>query len=160
MKLSKDQECNLRCIAKRIGDKLWDAIPGCALSENAEFNRVTLVAKDGSEFSVIYPAQRTSLSVGELDLQQRYRIKRFYCKGRRGNRYATYLMPRPDLATKVSRSYRWLEMFDGDDNDGVDLALITNAERVILETFDVQDQISRKRLVYEASTDQVRVEYQ
>ena len=160
-------------------------MPGCTLAGNVEFNRITLVAKDGSEFSVIYPAWNTDLisglgccnvakvvcsapeetglqyldarRAGELDPRQHYRIKKIYSDGWR--RYTAYLMPLAGLATEVRGGYRWLAMFDNSDNDGVDPALIAEAERVILETFDLYDRINKKRLVYEASTKEVHVEY-
>lgn len=178
------QEHDPRCIAERIGNKLWYA-PGRALAENVEFNRITLVAKDGSEFSVIYPAWSTDLisdlgccnvakvicaapeetelqyldagRAGKLDPRQHYRIKKIYPNGR--HRCTAYLMPLAGLATEVRDGYRWLAMFDNSDNDGVNPVLIAEAERVILETFDLYDRINKKRLVYEASTKEVHVEY-
>ena len=179
------QEHDPKCIAERIGDRLWYAMPGCALTGNTEFNRITLVAKDGSEFSVIYPSWTTDLisglgccnvakvvcsapeetelqyldarRAGELDPRQHYRIKKIYSAG--WCKYSAYLMPLAGLATEVRHGYRWLAMFDSSDNDGVDPLLIAEAERIILETFDLYDRINKKRLVYEASTKEVHVEY-
>ena len=179
------QEHDPQCIAERIGNKLGHTMPGCALAGNAEFNRITLVAKDGSEFSVIYPSWSTDLisglgccnvakvvcsapeetglqyldarRAGELDPCQHHRIKKVYSDG--WHRYTAYLMPLAGLATEVRDGYRWLAMFDDGDNDGVDPKLIAEAERVILETFDLYDHINKERLVYEAATKEVHVEY-
>ncbi|MBR2855442.1 hypothetical protein IKE99_00660 [Candidatus Saccharibacteria bacterium] len=178
------QEHDPQCIAKRIGDALWYARCRCVLG-NSEFNRISLIAKDGSEFSVIYPAIDTDLisgldcynvakvvcsapeetglkyldarRAGGIDPQQHYRIKKTYSAG--WNRYTAYLMPLPGLATEVRQTCRWLRMFDTADNDGVNPSLIAEAERVILETFDLYDRLNKKRLVYEAATREVYVEY-
>ena len=44
-----------KCIANRIGDKLWYSGGHCL---GGEFKKITLVADDDSEFSVIYPSWR------------------------------------------------------------------------------------------------------
>lgn len=179
------QEHDPQCIAKRIGNKLWQAMPGCKITKHTEFNRITLVAKDGSEYSVIYPEMSTNLisgldccnvakvvcsapeetglqyldarCAGKLDPRQHHRIKKFYSAGWGCN--TAYLMPLPGLATETRGSYRWLDMFDNSDNDGIDPQLIAEAERVILESFDLYDRINKERLVYEASTKEVHAEY-
>lgn len=177
------QEHDPQFIAKRIGNKLLYA--GRELTGSVEFNRIALVGKDGSEFSVIYPAWSTDLisglgccnvakvvcsapeetglqyldarCAGELDPRQHCRIKKLYSAG--WSRYSAYLMPLAGLATETREDYRWLAMFDSSDNDGVNPRLIAEADRVILETFDLYDHLNKKRLVYEASTKEVHMEY-
>ena len=46
-------------------------------------------------------------------------------------------MPDPKLATEVRECYRWLDMFDNSDNDGVSSELIATAKKVILEGYDL-----------------------
>ena len=171
------QEHDPKCIAKRIGYKLWDfgGIGG-------EFTKITMVAADGSEYSVIYPSWSTDLrwsgganvakilcaapetgieylsgwTAGHLDPRKHHRIKQVYSEG--WHKYCGYLMPNPDLATEVREFYRWLRLFDGEDNDGAPAELIASAQKVILEGYDLNDRLLKERIVYDKSTQEVRKE--
>lgn len=161
-----------QCIAKRIGDKLW-----YAGGLGGEFKKITLIADDDSEFSVIYPSWNTDLiwpggcnvakvictapetgieflsgwSAGRLDPRKHSRLKKS-CN-------AAYLMPNPKLATEVRKSNRWLGMFDNSDNDGISPELIASAKKVILEAYDLDDKLLKQRYVYDRETEEVTKEY-
>lgn len=165
-----------QCIAKRIGDKLWSE----AFSLKGEFKKITLVANDDTAFSVIYPSHSTNLiwngccnvakvvcaapetgieylsgwSAGQLDPRKHCRIKKYI----HGWSRAAYLMPNPDLATEVRESYRWLDMFDNSDNDGISAELIASAKKVVLETYDLYDKILEERYVYDRDSENVTKE--
>ena len=167
-----------QCIAKRIGSKLWNAggIGG-------EFKKITLVSDDDTEFSVIYPSHSTDLiwdgccnvarvlcaapetgieylsgwSAGHLDPRKHCRIKKFYIQG--WSRNAAYLMPNPDLATEVRENYRWSGMFDDSDNDGISAELIASAKKVILEAYDLNDNLLDHRYVYDRDSEKVIKEF-
>lgn len=175
-----------QCIAKRIGDQLWNATHDLSSPGGSEeFVRLTMESADGASFSVMYPSWGTDLiaslwctnvakvvceaeeqtglkylngiRAGKIDPRNHCRIKKVWSSG--WNRGCAYLMPLAGLADEIREDYRWLAMFDTADNDGVDPKLIAEAKRVILETFDLYDQIDGKRLVYEAETQAVHVEY-
>ena len=169
-----------KCIAKRIGDKLW-YLGGHSLA--GEFKKITLVADDNTEFSVMYPSWSTNLiwsgscnvakvlctapetgieylsgiSAGNLDPRKHDRIKKIYSEG--WHEYTAYLMPNPKLATEVRESYRWLGMFDESDNDGISPELIASAKKVILEAYDLHDIIQKERYVYDRESEKVTKEY-
>ena len=168
-----------KCIAICIGDKLW-----CNGGEHfgGEFQKITLIAEDNTEFSVIYPSCKTDLiwpdrsnvakilctapetgiqylsgwSAGHLDPRKHIRIKKIYRQGL--GRDAAYLMPNPELATEVRECYNWLGMFQNSDNDGVSPELIASAKKIILEAYDLNDVLQKKRLVYDRKTNEVSVE--
>lgn len=169
-----------QCIAKRIGDKLWYAGGMCF---EGEFKKITLIADDDNEFSIIYPSCRTDLiwpgssnvskvlctapetgieylsglSAGQLDPRKHSRLKRIFFPG--WNRDTAYLMPNPKLATEVRESCRWLGLFDNTDNDGVSPELIASAKRVILEAYDLDDNLLKQRYVYNSKTKEVTKEF-
>lgn len=168
-----------QCIAKRIGDKLWSE----AFSLKGEFKKITLVANDDTAFSVIYPSHETDLiwngccnvarvvcaapetgieylsgwSAGHLDPRKHCRIKKSYIQG--WSRTAAYLMPNPDLATEVRENYRWLDMFDNSDNDGISAEVIASAKKVVLEAYDLDDNLLKHRYVYDRDTEKVTTEF-
>lgn len=165
-----------QCIANRIGGKLWNA----GGSIGGEFKKITLVADD-TEFSVIYPSHSTNLiwngccnvakvvcaapetgieylsgwSAGQLDPRKHCRIKKYI----HGWSRAAYLMPNPDLATEVRESYRWLDMFDNSNNDGISAELIASAKKVVLEAYDLDDNLLKHRYVYDRDTEKVTKEF-
>ena len=168
-----------QCIAKRIGDKLWYSGGMCF---EGEFKKITLIADDDTEFSIIYPSCQTDLiwpgsnvakvlctapetgieylsglSAGQLDPRKHSRLKRIFFPG--WNRDAAYLMPNPKLATEVRESCRWLGLFDNTDNDGVSPKLIASAKKVILEAYDLDDKLLKQRYVYDRKTKEVTKEY-
>lgn len=172
------QEHDPKCIAAKIGNKLF--------SEGGlggEFTKITLVSDNDEEFSVIYPSKSTDLlwdgcanvskivceatetgidflsgwKAGHIDPRNHCRIKKEYCSG--WSRNVAYLMPDPKLATEVRECYRWLDMFDNSDNDGVSSELIATAKKVILEGYDLYDKILEKRYVYDRDSKEVTKEY-
>ena len=173
------QTYDSQCIAKCIGDKLWYAGGMCF---KGEFKKITLIADDDNEFSIIYPSCSTDLiwpgssnvakvlctapetgieylsglSAGQLDPRKHSRLKRIFFPG--CNRDAAYLMPNSKLATEVRESCRWLGLFDNTDNDGVSPELIASAKRVILEAYDLDDNLLKKRYVYNRETKEVTKE--
>jgi hypothetical protein len=169
-----------KCIANRIGDKLWYSGGHCL---GGEFKKITLVADDDSEFSVIYPSWSTDLiwsggcnvskvlctapetgieflsgwSAGHLDPRKHSRLKKIYCQG--WGRNTAYLMPNPKLATEIRESYRWLGMFDNSDNDCISPELIASAKKIILEAYDLDDKLLKQRYVYDRESEEVTKEY-
>ncbi len=166
------QEHDPKCIANRIGHKLWEA--GGQYMEG-EFKKITLVAED--EFSVMYPSWDTNLMwpgagnvakvlcaapetgiqflsgwvAGHLDPEKHSRLMKSSDKA--------YLMPNPELATEVREGYRWLDMFDNSDNDGISPKLIASAKKVILESYDLNDNLLKQRYVYVRESEKVTKEY-
>ena len=169
-----------KCIANRIGDKLWYSGGQCL---EGEVKKITLVADDDSEFSVIYPSWSTDLiwsggcnvakvlctapetgieflsgcSAGHLDPRKHSRLKKTYCQG--WGRNTAYLMPNPKLATEIRESYRWLGMFNNSDNDGISPELIASAKKIILEAYDLDDKLLKQRYVYDRESEEVTKEY-
>lgn len=170
-----------RFIARNIGDKLFRKSSSALYG--AEFVRIMLTNNDGSKRSIIYPQYATDLlwSVGHADTArvlcespeagidfldakragkikpgQHGRIKKSYCAG--WGCEVAYLMPHPDLADEVRNHCRWLSLFDTDDNDGFDPVLIATARKVIVEGFDLYDDLTNRRLLYVASKKEVYVE--
>lgn len=169
-----------KCIANRIGKKIWTS-GGEGLE--GEFHKITLLAEDNSEFSVIYPSWNTDLiwcgsvnvpkvlctapetgieylsgwSAGHLDPRKHNRLKKTYCQG--WGSYTAYLMPNPELATEVRETSRWLGLFDNSDNDGISAALIASAKKVILEAYDLNDKLVKQRYVYDRESEEVTKEY-
>lgn len=163
-------------IANRIGKQLWYS---GGMNLGGEFRKITLIADDDSEFSIIYPSCDTDLiwnsscqdekvlctapetgieylssrTAGALEPRKHNRLKKVYIWGWR--RHVAYLMPNPDLATEVREHYRWLSMFDDDDNDGVPLDLIVSAKKVILQAYDLHDKLLENYLVYDRETETV-----
>ena len=171
-----------KCIAERIGNTLWYSTANNGIP-NVEFDKITLVADDDSEFSVIYPSCSTDLlwrnwanvpkvvctapeetgidflsgySAGHLDPRKHYRLKKMYAKG--WNCDVAYLMPDPKLATEVRDHHRWLDIFDCSDNDGVSLQLILRAKKIILEYYDINDVLIKERFVYSRDSGKVTKE--
>lgn len=173
------QEHDPKCIAERIGNKLWYEGGNCF---GGEFKKVTLVAEDDSEFSVIYPTCNTDLiwtwccnvpkvvceapetgieflsgwTAGRLDPRKHSRIRKIYSQG--WGRNTAYLMPNPKLATEVRENSCWLRMFDAAENDGVSPELIASAKRIVVEAYDLNDTLLKERLVYDRETGKVSKE--
>ena len=169
-----------KCIAERIGRKLWTS---GGMYFDGEFIKITLLAEDDSEFSVIYPSWNTNLiwagysnvarivcevpeetgvkylsarSAGYLDPRKHGRIRKIYADG--WHEYVAYLMPDPKLATEVRENYRWLDLFDQPNNDGIPAERIASAKKVILEAYDLYDKLLEQRLVYDRETEEVTEE--
>lgn len=168
------REQDPKYIAKQIGNKIWNS---CHLG--GEFCKITLVADNNTEFSVIYPSWSSNLlwsggcnvakvlctapetgieylsgwAAGHLDPRKHCRIKKIYSRG--WNEYTAYLMPNPDLATEVRDSCRWLGLFDNPDNDGIPVEKIAYAKRIILEAYDLDDKLLKDRLVYDRDSKKV-----
>lgn len=164
------------CIAERIGNKLWSS-PVKELK--GEFIKITLSSKDKADFSVIYPSWNTDLlwpgcsnvpkvlceapetgieylsgySAGHLDPRKHSRIKKIFSPDRIS--YMAYLMPDPSLATEVRESYRWLRLFDTPENDGISAELIAGAKKIIIEAYDLYDNLLEERYVYYSDSEQV-----
>ena len=164
-----------KCIANRIGDKLWY---GGAQSIGGEFVKITLIS-DESSFSVMYPTCRTDLiwpgccnvpkvlctapetgieylsgwTAGKLDPRKHSRIILS------SHRNTAYLMPNPNLSDEVRDSYRWIGMFDNSDNDGIKPELLANANEVIVEALDLDDNLLNVRYVYSKETGEVVKEF-
>ncbi len=164
------------CIANNIGDELWRSGGSCL---KGEFQKITLVADDDSEFSVIYPSWNTNLiwsgscnvaqvlctapetgieflsgwSAAHLDPRKHSRLK----KGWHEN--SAYLMPNPTLATEIRESFNWLELFENSDHDGISPELIASAKSIILESYDLDDKLLKQRYVYDRESAEVRKEY-
>ena len=158
-----------KCIAEYIGNELWYA--GANLLKG-EFIKITLAADDNSEFSVMYPKKETDLlwsrdnvakvlctapetgieylsgwTAGRIDPKEHNRIRKEYDEGWR--KYRAYLMPNPKFATEVRTSSYWEGIFSNPDNDGVAVELIAKAKKVILEAYDLEDNLLRERYVYD-----------
>lgn len=171
------QEHDPKCIAERIGSKLDIACP-VGREFDPEFMKITLVSKDGTEFSVMYPSKNTNLiwsgsnvpkilceapetgieylsgwNAGYIDPKNHHRLRKSH-----GAWDSVYLMPDPKLATEVREDYRWKGMFDDPDNDGVSPELIATAQKVILEGYDILDRLLKKRFVYDSTTKKVTKE--
>ena len=163
-----------KCIANRIGNTLWNS-GGMYLG--GEFKKITLVAEDNSEFSVIYPSCTTDLiwsgagndakvvctafetgieylsgqSAGHLDPRCHHRLQKVYSWG-----CSAYLMPNPKLASEVRDvNHRWLDMFNSSNNDGVSPMLIASAKRVILDAYALDDTPLDKCFIYDRETGEV-----
>lgn len=152
------QEHDPKCISTRIGEDIWYAGASCL---GGEFKKITLVADDGSSFSIIYPELSTNFefpcNFDKFNPNMSNRLERIYVEG--WHEYAKYLMPNPKLADKVMKTYRWLGMFDSKDNDGISPELISSAKRVVLEAYDLNDKILDLRFVYTKATKKVHKEY-
>ena len=170
-----------KCIANRIGDKLWYS---GGMSFGGEFKKITLVADDDSEFSVMFQDGNTNLiwpsgccnvakvlctapetgieylsglSAGHLDPRKHSRLKKIYSQG--WHEYTAYLMPNPKLATEVRESSYWLGMFKNSDNDSISAELIASAKKVVLEAYDLDDKLLKQRYVYDRESGEVSKEY-
>ena len=96
-------------------------------------------------------------TAGHLDPRKHGRIKKHWCQG--WHNYTAYLMPNPELATEVREEYRWLNLFDATDNDGINPKLIAEAKKVILESYDLEDNLLDEYFVYDRETREVTKEY-
>ena len=152
-------------IAENIGDMLNDQLGLMAGLSRAEFCRVTLLG-EGGDHSVIYPEERTNLAdevkgrvvmkplATDLDPE---RFTKPSCK--RTLSREVYLTPDPRLADEVRETCHWLRMFRRYGNfDGTDPARIAAARDVVLEGFDLHDDIIPERLVYRACDKEVHAE--
>ena len=95
-------------------------------------------------------------SAGYLDPRKHGRIRKIYADG--WHEYVAYLMPDPNLATEVRENYRWLDLFDQPNNDGIPSERIASAKKVILEAYDLYDKLLEQRLVYDRETEEVTEE--
>lgn len=168
-----------KCIANRIGNKLWYS---GGMYIGGEFQKITLISDDDSEFSIIYPSCKTDLlwsgaenvpkilcsatdetgirylsgwSAGYLDPRKHSRIRKIS----NDNSSSAYLMPNNTLATEVRERYHWLAMFDNSDNDGVSAKQIASAKKIILEAYDLNDRLLKQRYVYDGESKEVIKEY-
>ena len=174
------QATDPKCIARRIGQKLWSNGAACGGPER-EFERITF-QKGDIELSVIYPTWTTNFfpfrgvgvakvvnehpangleyldgrTAGTLDPRKHNRIKKIDTTGRGDLR--AYLMPDPALATETREGYRFLDLFDNADNDGINPALIAEADFVTLEVYDLHDNLIPWKLTYSRETGDVTCE--
>lgn len=135
-----------------------------------EFKKITLVADDESERSIIYAQKITDLiwgnganeprvvcecpeetgieylsgfTAGKLDPKKHHRIKKFYDADPK--RDSAYLMPNPTFANKTADG-DWKNFFENADEER--LALITKAKKIIIEAYEFDDTLVKERLVY------------
>ena len=164
-----------KCIATRI----CEALRSCRM--DGEFKKITLLADDNSEFSVIYPSYKTNLiwpqccdiakvvctapetgieflsgyTAGQLDPRKHNRIRKM--RFSTWSSCSAYLMPNPNLATEIRVHPNWVMLFNG--MDAVSPELIASAKKVMLEFYDLNDNLLKERYVYDRDSEEVTKEY-
>ena len=120
------------CIAYGIGHK-FSIID--VLCPGGEFLKITLIAEDNSEFSVIYPA-----------------FKCIFCNSR-------WNMPNPKLATGIRKHPYWLNFFYSPEAEGISPEKIISAKKIIVESYDSKDNLMRERYVYDKYSQMIHKEF-
>lgn len=167
------------CIAERIGNKIWANMRGL----EGEFTKITLVSDDGEEFSIMYPNCKFNLAyrgyknearviceapkeqtgvdylTGEAGGISPLNHSRIESLGSSFGDKRAYLMPNPELATVIKKTNRWLGLFDNDGNDGVPASKIAEAQRIIIEGYDIYDKLVEDRYVYYKDSDEAVKEH-
>lgn len=152
---------------------------GNGFMDDGEFIKITFISKDHSKFSVMYPFRKTDLhwhgwkdgenvpcnapeteikslskcKAGKIHPSQHYRIKKTY-KPLMGG-YMAYLMPNPDLATETRNHSGWSSLFMSSNNDGISPIRIAHSRKIILEAYDIEDNILPTSYTYDVKTGKV-----
>ena len=160
-----------RTIANQIGQALWDS---CKNQTNVEFIKITMIPDYGTSFSIMYPTKRTNLiwpsdspeipkvvcsaseetgidylsgyTAGRLDPRKHGRIRMF-------SKHTAYLMPNPQLADQVREVMFSEGFYKGIVND------LVSASTIIVEEYDLNDNLLRTRFVYDRASKSVKEEH-
>ena len=152
------RESSPEFITEKIGKELYCRANHMAL-DKAEFGRVTFRGENG-DYSVICQDQESNLLSADL-MKEASRFDPERVKKEWDDiwgEWIAHLLPDSRLADKVKDDH-WRGMFQGcNDFDGEDPARIAAAKEVILEGFDLYDNLIPERLVYRASDKEVHAE--
>ncbi len=166
-------------VADSIGHKFWLEYHSLSrVAGDHEFVKLTIVDDNGCQKSVVYPTYNTNLiwerctnvpkivceapetgveflspEAAVLDPRNHHRIEKWYCEGWSCD--VAYLQPKAEMADFVGDTQRWLRLFDGDDV--ISHKEIADAKRILLEVYNLTDELLSKKLVYSRETNEVKL---
>ncbi len=165
-----------------IAHKIGQAMQKLEKEFKGEFRRIRIITWHQPEVTICYPTFKTDLmwhpESGEakivyegdakdiqflsasvawsIDPIKHERIKNVFVE--ESKKHSAFMMPNPELAEIIRFHPNWEKLFYAEDHDGVDIDLIVNATKIIMEDFDLNDNPINHRIVYFLNTGIVSLE--